>query len=135
VGDEILIEPGNPFDFDRGDLEELAAILGQIAETPTRVVMREERGYGVTAGEVLHVWLPEAETVADVAMLLGRLVDWARERLRREHEGHPGEPARSHYVDILGPDGKAISRVEIDDTVGRVVELPVKDHPPRRRPD
>jgi hypothetical protein len=96
----------------------------------TRVVLREDVGYGVTAGEVLHVWLPDAEAVANFAILLGRLIEWRRDRWSGEREEHLGKPARSHHVDILGPDGKAISRVEIDDMVGRIVHLSVENRPP-----
>jgi hypothetical protein len=135
MDDEVLVEPGNPFDFERADLDELAEALAKATEAPARVVVRDEIGYGVTGGEVLHVWLPDTDVILNVAILVAHLKDWAKDRWRREREEHPADPARSHYVDLLGPDGRAISRIEVDDSVGRVVELPVKDHPPRRRPD
>jgi hypothetical protein len=134
VSDDILLEPGNPFDFDRADLEELAASLSQLTDTPARVAIRDERGYGVTAMEVLHVWLPDADALVNAAMLLSHLTNWAKDRQHRERRDHPDEPVRTRYVDLLGPDGTAISRVEIADSIPRVVELPVEDHPRRRRP-
>ena len=39
---EVWVEPGNPFDFDEDEVETL---------------FREEEGYGVSASEVVLVWL------------------------------------------------------------------------------
>jgi hypothetical protein len=123
VPDDLLIVPGNPYDFDADDLESLRAELEEefkglkVAVAPPPV-----RGYGVTLHEVISVWNVAVDVAGDFTTLstavggpIALIVAWMRRRARREREEHPNAPPRPRSVELLGRDGEVIKTVVIDD--------------------
>jgi hypothetical protein len=123
MADEILIEPGNPYDFDRTDLEELAEAVSSETGLPVETALRDEVGYGVSATEVLHVWLPDLDVVLNATLMSSSLASWLRDRWRSEREAHPEAPVRRRYVDLLGPDGKVLKAIEVTEPEGDIVAV------------
>lgn len=134
----VIIEPGNPYDFSAEELEELRQEIAQdcsIAEV--QLAVRPERGYGVTLHEVLYIWDIGTDIVGDittVATPFAAAVAWARRRARKDRELH-GAKARPRTVALLGPHGRILKQVVIDDPdIDSVVDTP-EDHEPRHPPD
>jgi hypothetical protein len=122
---EIVLEPGNPHDFSQVELSELANQLTDLHGFPTRVGIREERGYGVTFHEVMHVWVDVVEATAGTgatAVLLKSIVDWARRRWKKDKADHPNSHPRPRSVILYDAKGHPIKIVRIDVPDGEPVE-------------
>lgn len=136
---EILIEPQNPLDLTTEQLEDLAQSLRGIdASYDVRFAYREQKGYGVTWWEVLYIWLPWIGVAAGaiagekaVEKIVELSIDWARRRFKKE-----GEQKRPKYVAILGPDGKVLKSVRLNDEAQEPEDLTEEDQqkPPRSLP-
>jgi hypothetical protein len=134
---KIILEPGNPFDFDDRDLEGLADELRVESGKPTVVVRRAEHGYGVSFHEVLHLWVvwnnlggPEATAV--VAAVTG----WAIRRWKSDRVQHPNQP-RPRSVIIWGSNEKPLKSITVDALDAdepAVIEQPLDGIPKRERP-
>jgi hypothetical protein len=115
----LLIEPGNPHDFTPAELEELRSEVEDEFDTVrVAIARRPERGYGVSFHEVLAVWDVVTEAADDVMTVAGPIsliVGWMRRRAQRERERHPGARPRPRTVPLIGPDGKVLKRIVIDD--------------------
>jgi hypothetical protein len=135
----IILEPGNPYDFQRSELEQLSDIVTRETGVPARPAMREEEGYGVSLHEVLYVWiLSEPFRVELEKKLLDLVIDWARDRWRKEKEEHPDAEPRPRSVTILGPDGEPLKALVVRDDSSEPEEDRTEEarvERPRPRPD
>ena len=129
----IIVEPQNPLDL-RAD--ELAPLIDGLraanASWDVRVTALEQRGYGVTYWEVVHIWLPALADEALTALIgavIAEAVRWARGRFANGSK-------RPKYVAIHGPDGRVLKSVEVKSAEGDPVDVTEKDQekPPRQRP-
>jgi len=129
---EIIIEPGNPFDFDAEDFGPLLAEIQAATGVPTRAAFRKEEAYGVSLYEVIFVWIPQGVAVAKA---LQPIIKFARKRFRREKEQHPESP-RPRSITILGPDGRPLKSVVIRSSDEEPEDRTEKERadPPRERP-
>lgn len=112
---EIIVEPGNPYDFLLEDLEQLAGRLNDATSFPTRIALRAEEGYGVSLHEVIYVWVLLPLESAAIAKALDVALDWARERLRGDQHAHADSTPRPRSVIVLGPNGRPLMNVVIRD--------------------
>ncbi len=130
---EILIEPGNPLSLRREELEPLiAAIESCDASYNVRLAYNEQRGYGVTWWEVLHVWIPWATIGGAAAKKITEvLIDWARHKLEGKASGK-----RPRSVTIHGPTGKILKKIDVDSKGEEKIEDSIEDDdaPPRAKP-
>ena len=114
-----ILEPGNPYDFSQSELEGLRAeIEAQFDDARVELARRPERGYGVTLHEVLAVWDLATDIVGDVTTVagpIGLIVSWMRRRSRKERDEHPDSQPRPRTIEILGPDGRVLKTVVIED--------------------
>ena len=125
-GTHLYLEPGNPHDLGRAELDELAAeIREENPDLDVEVFIGEEHGYGTTAGEVLRMYLEIGEIAGDTAAIMAPFygaVRWAKRRWGKDRDEHPeGEP-RPRYVTLYGPDGTALKSVRIDLPDGEAIE-------------
>jgi hypothetical protein len=123
----VFIEPGNPHDISRADLEDLATLVreGQ-SGLAVEVSIGEEQGYGVTFAEVLRIYMDAGEVAGDTAALFAPFwiaVRWMRARWTRDKETHEGEQPRTRYVTLYGADGKKLKSVKIDTPEGEPEEI------------
>lgn len=129
----ILLDPANPYDFSREELEALAKTLE--ADSPgTDVVaaFRLEEGYGGPWSEVLYIW-HEGKEVAETAVLLAGAVKWMKSRWHRDYAKHPDKPRPRNVVEI--EEERIVRDVRIDLPDGEAVEEQITDEtPPHRRP-
>lgn len=129
VDHAIVIEPGNPHDFDATELAELAAQVSAAAGArPVRVSQRPEHGYGVTLQEVLYVWDLMTNTAGELALDLApfvAVVAWAKKRWNRDRDEH--DQPRPRSVTLFGPDGRPIKQIKIDLPDGEPVDEDPRD--------
>jgi hypothetical protein len=132
----IILEPGNPFDFD-GELEELAEELRSKTGKTTVVARRPEHGYGVSLHEVLHIWVVwnNLGGPAATALLLA-VTGWAVRRWKQDQAKHPDRP-RPRSVIIWGSNGRPLKSITVDKQDGDepvVIDEPLNEIPKRQRP-
>ena len=110
---QIILEPGNPLDLRRDKLEPLMnAILELDSSYEVRLAFNDQRGYGVTWWQVLHVWLPWAGVAlggAAAKKIVELAIDWAHHRLKGDEPNH-----RPRSVSIYGPDGQILKQIRVD---------------------
>jgi hypothetical protein len=137
----LFVEAGNPYDFDRGELEELAASLSTAhADLAVEVSIREEPGFGVTLAEVVRIYIDVGDAATATAALgavLHTAVEWARARWKRDNETHSDRTPRPRYVSLLGPDGQELRCVRVDSPAGDPQDELPQEHrqlpwPPKR---
>lgn len=130
---EILLEPGNPLSLRREKLQHVIdAIESCDPSYHVHLAYNDQRGYGVTWWEVLHVWVPWTTIgTAAAKKLVEILIDWARHKLAGAEENK-----RPRSVTIYGPDGKILTRIEVDSKSEEKIEAPSADDdsPPRTKP-
>jgi hypothetical protein len=109
---EIRIVPGNPLDG-RAEVEDMAeALRGQFSDTSVTVVAEPAAGYGVTAWEVLSIFvswasLPHDVFVAGVGAIAKEAVVWARKRLKKS-------PLRPRYIAIYGLNDEILKVIRVE---------------------
>lgn len=115
---KLFLEPGNPHDLSREELEALATGLrGEHEDFDVEVFTGDERGYGTTFGEVLRIYLELGEVAGATAAISAPFVfavRWTRARWHKDMDEHPGQNPRPRYVSLLGPDGRELKTVRID---------------------
>src|SRR4051794_13622779 len=93
---ELIVRPGNPFDFDDGELEGLATKIRESdPSVAVTVSVETERGYGVTPVEVIELVAATTSAAGGLTAAVRALkvtVDWARDRWRRDRHQHPTAP-------------------------------------------
>lgn len=133
---EIVLEPGNPQDFTEEELQALAEnIRDQMPGITPRIVVREERGYGVTWAEVIHIYSMAKDVAANLAFwsgVLAPVVLWARARWKKDRELHPEATPRPRIVTLYGPDGTPLKQIRVAHPDGATTEEEVD--PSERRP-
>jgi hypothetical protein len=139
-----VLEPGNPFDFTRDELDAIAAEIGeQIPNVDVSIKLRDERGYGVSLVEVMRISTEVADAVkatAEAAGVIALIVAWMRSRWNKDRKDHPDGRPRPRSVVLYGPNGEILRSVQIDAPDGAPVEeeggdIPsVGDPPPEVSP-
>jgi hypothetical protein len=132
---EIIIEPGNPFEFDPSDLEDLRRDLEEDSNVSARTAFREEDGYGVSMHEVIWVWVPHGVSIANTLRIL---IAWGRGRWKRERDDQPEATPRPRSIIILGPDGRPLKSVVIRSDTDEPEDTTGTEDPtdfPRYRPE
>jgi hypothetical protein len=133
----VMLEPGNPRDFQEAELDQLARELQDEYEIEVEIAARPERGYGVTLHEVIHLWVDIAEIAGGMATglaLLRTVGKWARERWQRDRDEHPGSKPRPRTVTLYDAKGRPLKRIRIDLPVGEALEEEPSNEEPRTRP-
>lgn len=128
---DIIIRPGNPYDFTADELSELLTLLrSDQASESIEVELLTERGYGVSPWEIIEIIGAiggAAETVKLSAVMVHRATAWARERWQKDRSEHPNEPPRPRGVRLIyGPDGSVLRAISIDLPDGE----PTEEEPP-----
>ena len=118
AGLEIRLRAGNPRRTPPEELEGLAeALRREISDSQVTIVEVEpSTGYGVTAWEVLNIFVPWSDLPKDAFMaalgIIGKeAVVWARRKLARSPS--PGQPK---YIPIYGPDNEILRAIRVDGT-------------------
>jgi hypothetical protein len=129
----ILLDPANPYDFSRDELEELAVeIRTHTPQVEVLPIFRPEDGYGGPWAEVLYIW-HEAKEGIETAILLASAVKWMKRRWERDRIRHPDNP-RSRSV-MLIEDELVVRNIKIDLPNGEAVEETIDSRdPPHGRP-
>ncbi len=110
---QLLLEPGNPYDITKEDLEELRETLAaQLDGVDLAVAYYPQKGAGVTHDEVLHLWLPGWEFLRDEAysVLLGAVAESMRQRFKRRHGAK-----RRKVIVVHDPDGGEVETITLQD--------------------
>jgi hypothetical protein len=114
----FFLEPGNPYDLSRDELEDLAKLVrAESSDLEVTVYVGDEHGYGVTFAEVLRLYTEAGELAGDTAALLTPFwiaVQWMRRRWQRDKDTHSNELPRTRYVTLYGPDGMKLKSIKID---------------------
>ena len=122
----LILEPGNPHDLGRADLEELAALIREAEPSlDPEIYVGEEVGYGVTLAEVLRIYMEVGELAGDTASILAPFwfaVKWAKGRWQHDKDTHPGEKPRPRYVTLFDARGDKLKSVKIDEPDGEPEE-------------
>lgn len=107
----VLLEPGNPYDISREDLEPLRAAMEAGGVVNARVAFFPPKGAGVTFDEVLNIWVPGVEFLRDegYSILLGLTLEYMRGRFSRRH----GKERRKVII-VRAENGKQLEVVTID---------------------
>lgn len=118
----LTIEPANPFDLTDDDAQELRDLLvAADQETEVRIARRREEGYGVSAEEILRVFVEHPELAAPTVATIKALFSWLKKRLARD--------GRKRTVIIYGPDGDPLKAYEVDDASAEPRDVAPKDEP------
>lgn len=126
-----ILEPANPFDFSEDEIEELVAeVVRDDPAARVQVAFREERGYGVTLGEVVHIYLEVAGGVGTAwgsFQTVRSVTRFLRGRWRRDRDENLEEHPRPRVVAIYDKAGKPLGSISIDSPGGEPVEEPAPD--------
>jgi hypothetical protein len=121
----VLLDPANPHDFSRAELEELAEEIRAVAPgTEVVPAFRPEEGYGGPLHEVLYIWHESKEGV-ETAVLLGAAVKWMKRRWDGDRDKHPDKPRARSVVEI--EEERIVRRIKIDLPDGDASEDEVDD--------
>ena len=129
---QLLLEPGNPYDTTKEDLEELRQTLAeQLDGVDVAVAYYDPKGAGVTHDEVLHLWLPGWEFLRDegYSMLLGAALNEMRKRFQRKRGAK-----RRKVIVIHDPDGGEVETVSLQDPESAEEHEPGRPGEKRPRP-
>lgn len=111
----FCIQPGNPYDFNSDELEDLLnEVRSQAVGADVVLQKKTEHGYGVTLYEVIQV-------VADVRgaggdLVIGYVVAWMTKRWKRDKDA--GRRPRPRSVVLLDLEGNVLRTIEIDEPNG-----------------
>lgn len=135
---KVMLEPGNPFDFDDDELDELADQIRRLEPGDiVNVAKRPEHGYGVTLIEVLNLYLEisgAAGTVWGTIKAVRKSVEWLQQRWRKDSKDNPDERPRPRSLLVYDENGKLIGSVRIDEPNGEAVEDDSDNEPGFREP-
>jgi hypothetical protein len=122
---QVILEPGNPHDFDQKELDELSKRLQEEHDVDVRTAFRPERGYGVTFHEVINVFVNVSEAASSIAggvAVLKTVVTWAQNRWRKDRDNDPRSKPRPRVVMLYDGTGKLLKRVTVDSPSGEPTE-------------
>lgn len=131
----VLLEAGNPHDFENGALEALADNLNATGGFVAIPIRRDETGYGVTFYEVLRVWIEVTggiEATRQTVTLATAAISWLRDRWRADQE-LTGK-ARPRVFTLYDEHDQVVREVKIDLPDGEPVDEPGPQRPTPRRP-
>lgn len=147
---QILIQPGNPYDLQAEDLEDLVEAIREIyPDNEIRLAYNDQVGHQVTLYEVVTVWIPAASDNAALLLLVGQAVAWAIRRFRGEEQeqNDQGDETQASEIDIqykyrpksitiLGPTGEVLKSLVVHSPHDEPEDITVREKrkPPRRRP-
>jgi hypothetical protein len=122
---KVILDPGNPFDFDDDELNDLADQIRRLEpDDIVTVAKRPEHGYGVTLIEVLNLYLDiagAAGTVLGTIKAVRQSVEWLQQRWRKDSEDNPEQGPRPRSLCVYDENGKLLGRVRIDEPNGEAV--------------
>ncbi|CAO5172135.1 conserved hypothetical protein [Frankia sp. AiPs1] len=129
----MIIQPGNPYDFTNGDLQDLVKLIQKtIPDLSVEIDRKPERGYGVTLIEVLNIWLQVADgataTVGTIG-LVGAIKQWIQARRMQAERDHPESQPRPVSVTVHGADGAILCTLTIEGSDGNVRVEPGSNDP------
>lgn len=135
----LIIDPTNPLDFERAELEDLAADLGGgLEDADVSVHLRDEHGYGGPLPVVLVIWIGAGGAASATLAIwtLGEKVGkFLQSHWRKEAEDcEPDEKPRAHSASFVDLDGKPLLTVRVDLSDGEIEEIDDADPPPRPFP-
>jgi GNAT superfamily N-acetyltransferase len=121
---QVIIDPGNPFDFEEEEIAELIQEL-QASEPDAEVLahFREETEYGGALMEVLHVWTSVADFVNqnwETIGIVATVVNWLRKRWQRDKAANPERP-RPRSALIYDQEQRLVFSIVIDLPTGEPV--------------
>jgi hypothetical protein len=117
ISGQVIIDPGNPFDFEEVEIAELIGEL-EAAEPRAEFVahFRDETEYGGALIEVLHVWTSVEDFVNQnwqTVGLISVVVNWLRKRWKRDKDENPARP-RPRSAVIYDQDQRCVFDITID---------------------
>jgi hypothetical protein len=122
----VIVEPGNPFDFDENELEELAEEIRRADSIASvDLAKRPEHGYGVTLIEVLNLYLEVYGATGTAWATLKAVkgsVEWLKRRWQKDREDNPEEGPRPRSLRVYDENGKLLGSVKIDEPDGEPTE-------------
>jgi hypothetical protein len=126
VGDRIVVEPGNPYDFTRDALDALRREI-ELTDGSLEVVLdvREERGYGVTLHEVIRlVWegTEDISTAGGAVSAFAIAVKLAKARWWKAKNEHPAQSPRPRSVTLYDARGNPVKAIVIDEPNGEAAQ-------------
>jgi hypothetical protein len=151
--EEILVDPGNPYDFSQEEIDKLVDELRR-AEPDAEILshFRDETEYGGGITELVHLWIQLKDAGIEFRHLVNEdwpsiafiatAVGWLRKRWKNDKDKNPlprprqlrvydQEARRIVQVDIDLPDGEP--KVRMDDSDRHHHDKPVGAR--RRNPD
>jgi hypothetical protein len=127
----FLLDPANPYDYDPGELEQLARDLeAEVPGLSAVPIRRPEVGAGGPLMEVLHVWQDYSNVMAENApgvAGIAWIVRVLQNRWRHDRETHPPpERPRPRVFNLYNDSDELIKSVVIDMPDGEPVEQTVE---------
>jgi hypothetical protein len=121
---KIGIEPGNPHDFTRAELNEVAELVrAEQPDADVHICVRPERGYGVTDYEVLKLVIEAAGVTVGGLALVQKVIEWCAKRWKNDLEA-TGRPRRRSVM-IYDANGRPVKHVRIQEPDG----VPIVEDP------
>jgi hypothetical protein len=125
---QVIIDPGNPFDFEEAEIAELIQEL-QEADPDAEFVahFREEPEFGGGLIEVLHVWTSVEDFVNqnwETIGVVATVVNWLRKRWQRDKAANPERP-RPRSALIYDQEQRRVFSINIDLPAGEPLAEPV----------
>ncbi len=120
---QILLQPGNPDDFEPEDFQELIDALRKLDQGyEVRLAYNEQIGHRVTWAEAITLWLSIAADAITIMAIVGQGIAWAQAGFEKEKkeqvqqaiesgEAMPDVRYRPKYITIYGPDGNVLKSV------------------------
>jgi len=113
----VIIDPGNPFDFDEDEMNELIQEIQEV-EPDAKIVahFREETEYGGALMEVLHIWIVGRDFVNtnwETMALVAGTVNWLRKRWQRDKRVNSQHP-RPRSALVYDQEERPIFSIRID---------------------
>jgi hypothetical protein len=123
----LLLDPANPYDYDPGELEQLARDLeAEVPGLSAVPIRRPEVGYGGPLMEVLHVWQAFSSTMGENAPGLAAvawIIKTLQKRWRHDRETHPApERPRPRVFNLYNETDELVRSVVIDMPDGKPID-------------
>ena len=132
----IILDPANPHDFTRGELDELVDRLREQApDTEVLAALRPEEGYGGPWSEALYLWLELKDNI-DAVAAIAATIKWLKGRWERDRDKHPPpQKPRARSLTVIEEE-RIVRRVTIDLPKGEAVkeELDLDEALPHSKP-
>lgn len=126
MGNRIVVEPGNPYDFTRDELDALRREI-EATDGSLEVILdvREERGYGVTLHEVIRlVWegTEDISTAGGAVSAFAIAVKLAKARWWKAKNEQPTQAPRPRSVTLYNARGNPVKAIVVDEPNGEAIQ-------------